>query len=443
MIEERDGALVLGGISCRELVERFGEPLYAFDGETAVGQVRRARAALPPGVRVLYSMKANPNMSLVALLGEVVDGIEVSSLGELHAGRAAGIAPARMIFVGPAKSELELREALAAGVGCVVVESEQELDRLGAIAGDARRAAPVALRINPELEVAGPKLRMGGAARQFGIDEDQAPAVLRKALRTPYLEVKGLHAYVGTRILDCGAVVRNTSAILGLARRLHEVTGAGFEFVDVGGGWGIPYYPGEAPFDLEQLRTDIAGPVDAFRRAMPQTKVVFELGRFLVADAGVYLTRVRYLKRSRQDTFALVGGGMNHFFATSAAGSFMKQHFPIEAVDRVGAPATDQVSICGPLCTPSDVLASKVGLPPLAPGDLIGVRRAGAYGLTASPADFLSHARPAEVLVWQGHAHLVRRAPDASDVLRDQILVRLTDPSLQPDTWAEASGVGS
>jgi diaminopimelate decarboxylase len=429
MIEDRDGALALSGLSCRELAERFGEPLYAFDGETLLRQVARVRATLPPGVRVLYSMKANPNISLVRLLDDALDGVEVSSLGELHAACCAGVAPARMIFVGPSKSEAELREAVVGQVGCLVVESEQELDRVEAVAAQLRRPTPVALRINPDLEVMGPKLRMGGVPRQFGIDEAQAGAVLRKALGLRHVRVKGLHAYVGTRILDSAAIVRNTQAILGLARRFHDAMGAEFQFVDVGGGWGVPYYPGEGELDLEGLRADLAPVVEQFRQAMPGTTLVFELGRFLVAEAGVYITRVRYLKRSRQETFALVSGGMNHLFATSAAGSFMKQHFPIEALDRVGAPASEEISICGPLCTPSDVLAAKAKLPRLGAGDLIGIRRAGAYGITASPADFLSHLRPAEVLVWRGEAHLIRRASDVSDVVRQQILITLGDRS--------------
>lgn len=428
IMEASEPILHIGGASSVELVEKFGEPLYVYDGETIVRQVRRLRTALPLGVQIFYSVKANPNISIITLLRDIVDGFEVSSWGELYAAQYARVNPQCMIFVGPAKSDFELRQALTSKVGCLVVDSEGELNRLDEIASELRCRGPVALRVNPNLDVPGPKLRMGGAPRQFGIDEDHVGSVLELAMNLRNISIQGLHTYVGTRILDYKAVICNTAAILDFACRLSRSVGVDFEFVDIGGGLGVPYYPGEIDFDVEKCGAEMDLLIKEFRRSLPKTRVIIELGRFLVADSGTYITRVRGIKTSRQDEFALVSGGMNHLMAATAAGSLIKQHFPIVVLNKFNWVSTKEINVCGPLCTPSDVLAKHAKTPPVVDGDLIGIQKAGAYGLTASPVHFLSHATPAEVLVWRGQAHLIRRASDTSDILRNQILVSI-DPT--------------
>jgi diaminopimelate decarboxylase len=428
MIAHRNGMLHVGGISAADLVEQFGEPLYIFDGETIAHQVARLRHVLAADIRLLYSMKANPNVSIVGLLTQLLDGLEVSSLGELHVARRAGMPPERITFVGPAKSDRELGEALVAGVGAVVVESEHELLRLEAIARAERRPAHVAFRINPDGESVGQKLRMGGAARQFGIDEHQIEDVVLRARDRREATIRGLHAYVGTRILDAQAIAKNTRSILEIACRLCDRTGVTFEFVDVGGGFGVPYYHGETALDLDALGTELTHIHQWFRAEMPETRVVIELGRFLVAESGLYVARVRDIKSSKGRTFVLVGGGFNHMMAATGAGSLVKQHFPIEVVDGGGDAGEEEVDICGALCTPADVLAKGARLA-VGIGDLVAVRNAGAYGLTASPVDFLSHLPPPEVIVWQGAAHLIRRRPDVSDITRNHVFVPLASPA--------------
>jgi diaminopimelate decarboxylase len=311
----------------------------------------------------------------------------------------------------------------------MVVESEAELEKVSLLAQEMQVTVATALRVNPEIEGAGPKLRMGGTSRQFGIDESEIPGVLEKAMLLPNLNICGLHAYVGTRILDAHAVAENTRAILKLACRLQRELGVHLDFVDVGGGIGVPYHAGETELDLKLLGTELREVALWFRSVMPSTKLLMELGRFLVAESGIYLARVRYIKSSRGSKYALLGGGMNHMMAATGAGSLIRQNFPLVIANKANRPPTQTVNICGALCTPQDVLAKGVEVPEIAPGDLVAIRNAGAYGLTASPSDFLSHPHPAEVMVWRGKAHLIRRTSDVYDLARNQVFVPLAASS--------------
>lgn len=430
-IQVRDGVLCAGDFSCEQLALKFGEPIFVFDGDTIAQQVSRLRSVLPPNMELMYSMKANPNISITSLLGSMVDGLEVSSIGELYLASCAGITPNRIIFVGPAKSDEELREALLSRIACLVVESESELEKVSDLAQELQITVRTALRVNPEIDGPGPKLRMGGAPRQFGIDESEILAVLERAMLLPNLKICGLHAYVGTRILDAHAVAENTRAIVKLACRLQREAGVRFDFVDVGGGLGVSYYADETELDLDLLGEELQAIARWFHSVMPATRLVMELGRFLVAGSGIYLARVRYIKSSRGLKYALLGGGMNHMMAATGAGSLVRQNFSLLIANKADRPTTEIVNICGPLCTPQDVLGKGAEVPEIVPGDLVAIRNAGAYGLTASPSDFLSHPRPAEVMVWRGEAHLIRRASDISDLARDQVLVPLAAPEAE------------
>jgi diaminopimelate decarboxylase len=427
MIKVEGNELQIAGIPATELVQEFGEPLYVYDAGVAEAQFGKLRAAMPGTVDIMYSMKANPNAALVGFLGARVDGIEVSSLGELHVAEQAGISPQRIIFVGPSKSDRELTVAVRKQIRCIVAESEQELEIIEQIGSELGLGIDVALRVNPAFDSAGSKLKMGGAPRQFGVDEEQSERILRKARAFRYASVAGIHVYLGTRILDYSVVLKNTREVLLLARRLQDALGAQFRLVDFGGGIGVPYFAGEAAFNIEALRQELAGVIEDANRAFPMARFILESGRYLVADCGVYITRVRYVKHSRGQRFVLVGGGMNHHMATTSIGTLVKNNFPIEALTKMDMAKAGSATVCGPLCTPSDVLAKSVELPEVQRGDLLGILRSGAYGVTASPVDFLSHEHPAEVLAYQGRAHLVRRKSSMESILDDQVIADLTE----------------
>jgi len=265
-------------------------------------------------------------------------------------------------------------------------------------------------------------LAMGGKPRQFGIDEDQLSR--DRLARFANLDVLGIHVYMGTRLLDAGVVVENTARILELAGSLADRLGLDLRLVDVGGGLGVPYFDGEADLDLGALIPGLNRAFGAFRATRPGVRLIMELGRYLTAPAGTYLMRVRYTKTSRGRRFAIADGGTHHHLAAVGIGSFVKRDFPMFLASRIGS-GSDRWTVAGPLCTPNDTLGRDVTIPTLRPGDLIGVRQSGAYGPTASPGLFLSHGYPAEVLVHDGRAYLVRDRDEPADLLAKQHLPKL------------------
>lgn len=414
--------LSVQGLTISALAEEFGTPLYLYDAEILTATYTTLRTLLPPPLELYFSLKANPNVSICAELVGLGAGAEVSSDIELRTAAAAGARADHTIFLGPGKSDDELRAAVAAGIRAIVVESAAELRRLDALV-TAPEPVDVLLRVNPSFTTKGSGLSMGGKPRQFGIDEEEVPAVVALAAGLPGVRVRGLHAYMGTRILDPADIVHNTRQILRMAEELHRDCGVELETVDIGGGLGVAYFDNEKDFDVEVLAAGLTEVITEFAAAHPRTRLIMELGRYLVALAGTYVVRVRDVKHSRGEVFVVADGGTNHHMAAVGIGSFVKRNFPLRSLTRPDEPATTLYTVTGPLCTPNDVVAKRVHLPVVEVGDLLGVQRSGAYGPTASPVQFLSHGYPAEVLVRHGVAHLVRRRDTAEDLLGRQLLI--------------------
>jgi diaminopimelate decarboxylase len=422
------------GLTLPQIAEQFGTPLYVYDSEVMIASYRELRDSLPPAVDIFFSLKANPNLTVCALFGSLGAGAEVSSLAELTTALRAGVKPADIIFVGPGKTDEELRACLRTRVHAVVCESAAELQRLEELSrreveaghlteGDRQHAM---LRINPDFSVTGAGLSMGGKPRQFGIDL-AAAASLRPALsRLRYVQVTGIHAYLGTRFLDAADIVRNTARILAMAQDLARRLAIPLSTVDVGGGLGVAYFDGEKDLDLSALAAGLrevipAEAMPAAKAGHPGRRLIMETGRFLTAAAGTYVMRVLDVKESMGETFVITDGGTNHHMAAVGVGSFVKRNFPVVALN--GGAEDGQAppyTVCGPLCTPDDVIARRVCLPRVSVGDLIGLQRSGAYGPTASPGLFLSHGYPAEVMVHQGRAHLIRVRDEVDDLLSRQ-----------------------
>jgi diaminopimelate decarboxylase len=414
--------LQIQGLDISALAARFGTPLYVYDGGTLRERIAELRTLLHPRLEFFFSLKSNPNVSVCALLHAHGAKAEVSSLAELLTARQAGVLPQDIIFLGPGKSRAELAECVRSGIYAVICESLPELRLIDEVAGELGRTAPVALRVNPSFQGKGSGLTMGGKPRQFGMDEAQlfAEAPLGKQLH--HTRLMGVQVYMGTRILSESTVIENTGQILALAQRIAEHHEFGLEMVDIGGGLGVAYFPGEQDLDLPSLARGLNPVLEEFARSRPRTRLIMELGRYLVAESGTYVTRVRYTKTSFGENFAVVDGGTNHHMAAVGIGSFVKRNFPIRLLNRYGEEATETWNITGPLCTPNDTLGKKVSLPPVREGDLVGILRSGAYGPSASPVLFLSHGHPAEVLVDEGRAHLVRERDSTDDLLRKQRL---------------------
>ncbi|MFK0195700.1 diaminopimelate decarboxylase [Kitasatospora sp. NPDC090308] len=411
------------GLDATALAEEFGTPLYVYDGEALRRRITDLRALLHPRLEVFFSMKSNPNIAVCALLHRHGARAEVSSLAELLTARRAGVAPRDIVFLGPGKSRAELTECLTQGVYAVICESLPELELIEELAAGLGLVAPVALRVNPSFAVKGSGLTMGGKPRQFGIDEARLLEGAPLGKQYEHVRLMGVQVYMGTRILNEDAVVQNTVRILELARRIAAHHEFALDMVDIGGGLGVSYFEGERDLDLALLAREVNPVLAEFAEAHPRTRMIMELGRYLTAESGTYVVRVRYTKTSMGENFAVADGGTNHHMAAVGIGSFVKRNFPIRLLNRYDEPADEVWNVTGPLCTPNDTLGKKVRLPHLRAGDLLGVERSGAYGPSASPVLFLSHGHPAEVLVQDGRAHLVREADSTEDLLRKQRLV--------------------
>lgn len=404
----------------RDLADRFGTPLYVYDGDAFRDAYGRVRDLLDPRIRIHYSAKANPNVSVCAVFRGLGAGLEVSSLAELMTAGRAGVDAGDIIFVGPGKSADDLRACCELGIHAIVCESLDELAALDALAPPERTR--ILIRVNPAFSGQGARLSMGGKPRQFGVDQEillEAGPALRK-LR--HVRLAGVHAYLGTRILEASGVIHNTRGILDAALDLSAALDFPLRTVDIGGGFGVPYFDNEKDLDLVEAAGGVNAAVEEFLARSSGTEVVTELGRYLAGWGGTYVVRVRYVKQSRGEWFAITDGGTHHHMAAVGIGSFVKRNFPIRSLTGVGPPDRPY-TIVGPLCTPNDVIARQVPLPEVRPGDLIAVERSGAYGPTASPVLFLGHGFPAEVLVLDGTAHLVRSRDTVDDLLRQQHLV--------------------
>lgn len=405
------GELLVGGVPVGALAAAHGTPLFAYDAGVLDRKWTLLREALPPEFAIAYSVKANPSPMILRHFLAKGSLLEVASAGELRRAAEVGCPPERILFAGPGKTEAELELALRQGIREIHAESSLELRRIGEIARRLGVRARVALRVNPGVEVQGGAMRMGGKPTPFGVDEERLDEVLDSILGDPAIDLRGLHVYAGTQILDPIVLARQYRRAVDIARRVAERVGHPLHTLDFGGGLGIPYFSGEVELDMAKLREELRA-LMAEMEGDPRvagTELLVEPGRYLVGEAGIYITRLLDLKVSRGKTFLVVDGGMNHHLAASGnLGQVIRRNFPVAVINRLDAEPTVTADIVGPLCTPLDTLARDLPVPSVAVGDLVGIFQSGAYALTASPVDFLSHPFPAEVLVQGGRMDVLR-----------------------------------
>lgn len=394
--------LAVGGVAVGTLAAMHGTPLFVYDGALVRRTWRRLVAAVAGFAEVYYSIKANPHVGVVRLLIAEGAGLEIASNGELRRAIAAGAAPERMLFAGPGKGVDELAAAIRAGIGEIHVESFEEARHIDEIARASSRRVPVAIRVNPVASAQGGAMRMGGKPTAFGFDEEDLAEVAARLSAFEGLDIRGVHLFAGTQILDADVLTGQWRHGLAVAGRLAALIGRPLETIDLGGGLGVPYHDGDATLDLDAVR-DAVPALAAIKAADPLlagARVLIEPGRYLVAAAGVYVVRVRAVKVSRGQRFIVTDGGMHHHLAASGnLGQVIKRDFPIVAASRMSAQATAPATIVGPLCTPLDTIGRQTQMPELREGDLIAVLQSGAYGPTASPVYFLSQPAATEVLV--------------------------------------------
>ncbi|GAA0952080.1 pyridoxal-dependent decarboxylase, exosortase A system-associated [Virgisporangium aurantiacum] len=395
-----ENMLKVGGIPLDRLAERVGStPFFAYDRALITERVRLLKAKLPNDISLGYAIKANPMPAVVQHLAGLVDAFDVASALELRVALDTPMRPHNVSFAGPGKREAELSQAIAAGI-TVELESETEARRVMK-AGERLGIRPrVAIRVNPDFAVKGSGMRMGGGPQQFGIDAERVPEVL-KELAESGLDLLGFHIFAGSQNLRADILCQAQQQTVELALRLAEHSPEPVRYLNIGGGFGIPYHEKDSPLDLDP----IAANLDELLRTrikpnLPDAKVQVELGRYLVGEAGVYVTRVVDRKESRGKVFLVVDGGMHHQLAASGNfGQVIRRNYPLVVGNRMAEEPVGEASVVGCLCTPLDLLGDNLSLPAADIGDLVVLFQAGAYGLTASPTAFLSHPAPAEVLV--------------------------------------------
>jgi diaminopimelate decarboxylase len=390
----------VGGVPLDLLAERIGStPFFAYDRGQLTERVALLRATLPPDVELGYAIKANPMPAVVQHLSGLVDWLDVASAGEMRVALDTPLPPAQVSFAGPGKTPEELGQAVAAGA-MIEMESETEAERVAAIGARLGVRPRVAVRVNPDFQVKGSGMRMGGGSQQFGVDAERVPNLLGRLAGTG-VEFLGFHIFAGSQNLNSEILCEAQRKTVELALRLAEHSSEPLRYLNIGGGFGIPYFERDQPLDLPAIGENLAGLMtDAIRPNLPDASVVVELGRYIVGECGVYVTRVVDRKESRGKTFIVVDGGLHHQLAASGNfGQVIRRNYPVAIAGRALDDATEAVSIVGCLCTPLDLLADDVALPPADIGDLVVIFQAGAYGLTASPTAFLGHPAPVEVLV--------------------------------------------
>jgi diaminopimelate decarboxylase len=345
-----------------------------------------------------YAMKANPMPAVVGFMAGLVDGIDVASAGELKVALDAGADPLEVSFAGPGKRTAELRQAVASRV-LINIESPREVVELSALSAELGLPARIAVRVNPDFELKGSGMKMGGGPKQFGVDVEQMPELL-SSVRSAGLAFEGFHLFAGSQNLRPESICEAQQKSFELALRLAEHAPAPVRFLNLGGGFGVPYFPGEQRLDLRPIADNLGHLLERVQREMPQASLVIELGRYLVAEAGLYVTRVVDRKISRGQVFLVTDGGLNHHLAASGNfGQVVRKNYPVTIGNRLGSKETEQASVVGPLCTPLDLLADRMQLPVAQVDDLVVVFQSGAYGASASPQAFLGHAPCPEVLV--------------------------------------------
>jgi diaminopimelate decarboxylase len=394
-----DGELAIGGKTASALVAEAGDtPLFVYSTDALARRIAELRSALPAQLALHYAMKGNPFPPLLAWMRGKVDGFDVASGGELQLAMAAGVAPDKISFAGPGKRDRELELAIANGV-TLNCESEGEAARAFAIGERLGITPKLAIRVNPSFDLKGSGMKMGGGAKQFGVDADRVPALIRTIIEAG-AEWRGFHIYAGSQALDADAIIAMQAQTLALAAELADAAGASPPHVNLGGGFGIPYFPGDQAFDLGAVGDALAQALSALPDSLNGTHFCIELGRYLVGEAGVYLCRIVDRKVSHGETFLITDGGLHHQLAASGNfGTVIRRNYPVAIANRFDAAPAEVASIVGCLCTPLDLLSTQAHLPQAEVGDLVALFCAGAYGASASPANFLGQGAALEMLV--------------------------------------------
>jgi diaminopimelate decarboxylase len=391
----KHGELAIGGFSASELVAQAGDtPLFVYSADHLRARVAALRAAMPKRLAIHYAMKGNPYSPVLALMRDLVDGFDLASGGEMALALAAGVDPAKMSFAGPGKRDRELEAAIRQGV-TINLESDNEANRALAIAERIGEVAKLAIRVNPDFDLKGSGMKMGGGAKQFGVDAERVPDLVKHII-SGRADFRGYHIYAGSQALSADAIIEMQAQTLQLVVKLSEASDITPPRVNLGGGFGIPYFHNDPVLDIRAVGAALDVALSNLPSIVASTHFCIELGRYLVGEAGVYLTRII----DHGETFLVTDGGLHHQLAASGNfGTVIRRNYPIAIANRFDAPPEEIATVVGCLCTPLDRLSDQAHLPHAKVGDLVAIFCAGAYGASASPANFLGQGAALEMLV--------------------------------------------
>ena len=396
----REGQLLAGGKTMAEIEKIVGQtPFYVYDKQVINNTVATLRDALPDAIHLHYAIKANPLAAVVNHLAELTEGLDVASAGELQIALASGVPANTISFAGPGKTDHELAAAIEAGV-TLNMESAGEMQRIAQTGEQLGIQPNVAIRVNPDFELKTSGMKMSGGPKPFGIDAEQVPDVMSQ-LSSLDLSFQGFHIFCGSQNLKADAIIEAQTNTFALAKQLSQHWAEPIRWLNIGGGLGIPYFPGESRLDLQPISDNLHQLLDQYADVFGNSEIVMELGRYLVAEAGLYVSKVVDVKQSRGETFAVADGGLHHHLAASGNfGQVIRKNYPVAIANRMDEQLNrETLSVVGPLCTPLDILANKMSLPTVEAGDYVAVYQSGAYGATASPQRFLGHPAVAEILL--------------------------------------------
>ncbi|WP_298512990.1 hypothetical protein [uncultured Kordia sp.] len=404
-------------------VNKYGTPAYVYDGAQLLTNYTNLKNALPDFVDVFYALKVNPNVSLVKLLRSKGACTEVCSVTEMEIALKAGSTPQDIVYLGPCKKDYELKRAISLQIFAIVIESEIELQRVSNFAKELNTVANIAIRINPDFSAEGSPWKMGGRPTHFGIEEQRAVENFGKYLATPYVNIKGIHVYNGTNILEASSVFENTRYILKLYDKIVQKYQCKFTMVDVGGGMGIPYFQNQEALHLGEFKDLMVPLFTEFNEKYPRTRIIMESGRFIIGTAGAMAVQANNIKVNHGKTFVVTDGGTNCHSAAAGSGRVVKRNFPMENISAHETAETHTYQVSGPLCSPDDIIGRNIVLQEVKLNDILLVKLSGAYGPTSSPVLFHSHGYPSEILIYQNEIQLIREKDCAADIINKQIEV--------------------
>lgn len=400
---------------------KYDTPFFIYDGNTLLNEYHNLVNVFNDVVDIFYSFKANPNIGVCQILQEAGAGAEICSYHELLLAEKAYYDPKDIIVVGPYKCKQLIEKSLNIGVFAIVCESWYEYEKISTIAESLQIKAHVLIRINPKTSCTGAFLTMGGKATQFGIEEDKFFNELTTLKSNNWIEIIGIHVYVGTRILNYQDILQNIKTAFDLFSRVQQIVDFPMKCIDFGGGFGVNYFPDEHGLDLEKLKKQLEPLLRDFCE-LYQVRIIAESGRFLTAKSGVLAMRIEDIKNSYSKTYVITNSGSNCFLA-AANSSIFKRNFPITVVSNKIIKEKRIYQICGPLCTPGDLIAKDIELAELEIGDILLFHKSGAYGLSASPIIFLSQTICSEIVWYRDKLHLTRDGKDLEAIYTKQNLL--------------------